>query len=209
MKREFRKAIRVGESNLYFFMKKVLLTIFLGASSFLMKAQGINVGFGTGTEWVRLELGYSISDQMHAGARFVPGFNTVGIPSYYAGFFRYTFEENDFGGGFLNAAFRGYVGGSAGLIRLKGSTVYDIYNGGSSTSENRTAIGFSADAGGEILYGRSGKWGSFFELNIGQVPNYFNTLNNELNNTLTGAENETKLASIWGIAAGFRVYFGK
>jgi hypothetical protein len=190
-------------------MKKFYFICLFGLSTLSTKAQGINVGFGTGTEWVRLEAGYSISDQMHTGVRFVPGFNTVGIPSYYAGFFRYTFEENDFGGGFLNAAFRGYVGGSAGLIRLKGSTVYDIYNGGSSTSENRTAIGFSADAGGEILYGRSGKWGSFFELNIGQVPNYFNTLNNELNNALTGAETETKLAAIWGFAAGFRVYFGK
>jgi hypothetical protein len=190
-------------------MKKVLFTVFLGASSLFVKAQGVNVGFGTGTEWVRLEAGYSISDQMHAGVRFVPGFSTVGIPSYYAGFFRYTFEENDFGGGFLNAAFRGYVGGSAGLIRLKGSTVYDFYNGGSSTSENRTAIGFSADAGGEILYGRSGKWGSFFELNIGQVPNYFNTITTQTTNLLTNQDEEVKLASIWGFSAGFRFYFGK
>jgi hypothetical protein len=189
-------------------MKKVYLFCMMCFTSLIINAQGLNVGFGTGTEWVRIEAGYSISEQMHAGVKFVPGFNAVGIPSYYAGYFRYTFEENDFGNGFLNAAFRGYVGGSAGLIRMKGQTVYDFYNG-TSTSEPRSTIGFSADAGGEILYGRKGKWGSFFELNIGQVPNYFNTLNGSLNNALTGEDNEIKLAAFWGIAAGFRVYFGK
>jgi hypothetical protein len=185
-------------------MKKVLLFISLTISVLTVNAQGVNVGFGTGTEWVRLELGYSMSDQMHTGVRFIPGFNTIGIPSYYAGFFRYTFEENDFGFGFLNASFRGYVGASAGLIRTKGSAS-SVYG----NTEPRSTIGFSADAGGEILYGRSGKWGTFFELNLGQVPNYFNTLNSNLNNSLTGTNTEVKLASIWGISTGFRVYFGK
>ncbi len=170
----------------------------------LVKAQGLNAGFGSGTEWVRLELGYSISEQIHAGARFVPGFNTIGIPSYYAGFFRYTFEEKDFGGGFLNAAFRGYLGASAGLIRTKGSSSFLYGN-----TEPRSTIGFSGDAGGEILYGRSGKWGTFFELNLGQVPNYFNTLSTQLGNVFAEEQEEVKLASIWGIAAGIRVYFGK
>jgi hypothetical protein len=185
-------------------MKKILFTICLGVSAMVVKAQGLNVAFGTGTEWVRLELGYSISEQIHAGARFVPGFNTIGIPSYYAGFFRYTFEENDFGGGFLNASFRGYLGASAGLIRTKGSA-YSIYG----NTEPRSTIGFSADAGGEILYGRSGKWGTFFELNLGQVPNYFNTLGTQLNNVFGEQQEDVKLAAFWGFAAGFRIYFGK
>ncbi len=184
-------------------MKKVYLFSLICLTNMFVHSQGLNVGFGTGTEWVRIEAGYSISEQMHAGARFVPGFNTIGIPSYYSGFFRYTFEENDFGNGFLNASFRGYVGASAGLIRTKG-TVSSIYG----STDPRSTIGFSADAGGEILYGRSGKWGSFFELNLGQVPNYFNTLSTQTAN-LFGEEKEVKLASVWGIAAGFRFYFGK
>jgi hypothetical protein len=184
-------------------MRNFLFTIILFLSTIVVKAQGINIGFGSGTEWVRLELGYSISEQMHAGARFVPGFNTIGIPSYYAGFFRYTFDENDFGGGVINASVRGYLGGTAGLIRTKGTSFL------LGSTEPKSAIGFSLDAGGEVLYGRSGKWGSFFELNIGQVPNYFNTLNGSLNNVLTGQDEDAKIASFWGIAAGFRFYFGK
>ena len=174
--------------------------LFLGMNV-IFHAQGITGGFGTGTEWVRLELGYSLSDKAHAGIRFVPGFTTVGIPSYYAGFFRKTFKENDFGGGFIQAAFRGYVGGSIGLIRLKGNTLL-------SGAENKSGIGFSGDIGGEILYGKSGKFGSFFELNLGQVPNYFNTLSSSYD-YLLGEETNTKIASIWGFNAGIRLYFAK
>jgi hypothetical protein len=181
-------------------MKKVLLIGFL-SFTYLTFAQGFNGGFGTGTEWVRLELGYSLNEKTHLGARFVPGFTSVSIPSYYAGYFRKTFNENDFGSGFINAAFRGYVGASIGLIRLKGNTIL----GG---SENRSGIGFSGDVGGEILYGRTGKFGSFFELNIGQVPNYFNTLGSSLG-SLTGSNSNVKLASVWGFNAGIRLYLGR
>jgi hypothetical protein len=181
-------------------MKNYFLIITLTIAGFV-KAQGFNGGFGSGTEFVRLELGYSFSDAVHGGVRFVPGFTTVGIPSYYAGFFRKTFKENDFGGGYINAAFRGYIGGSVGLIRLKGNT---LLNG----SENKSGFGFSGDLGGEILYGRSGKFGSFFELNLGQVPNYFNTLTNSLDG-LYGNTTKTKLAAIWGFNAGIRVYLSK
>lgn len=181
-------------------MKKYLL-YFTFITSFLSQAQGLNGGFSSGTEFVRLELGYSFNESSHAGVRFVPGFNIIGIPSYYAGYFRKTFKENDFGSGSINAAFRGYVGGSLGLIRQKGNNLLG-------STDNRSGIGFSADIGGEILYGRSGKFGSFFELNLGQVPNYFNTLSSSLG-ALSGNETKAKLASIWGINAGIRFYFGR
>jgi hypothetical protein len=191
-------------------MKTVLLVLLFLNVSLISFTQGINIGFGTGTEWVRVEAGYSITDNLHAGARFVPGFNSIGIPSYYAVFGRKNFNESDFGGGFFNASVRGYLGASVGLIRLKGQVLYDYYTGNSSNSENRTGIGFSLDAGGEILYGRSGKFGGFFELNLGQVPNYFNTLNSSLSNALSDQpEEEVKLASVWGLATGFRFYFGR
>lgn len=188
-------------------MKKVYLIFTMCLTNIVIFSQGINIGFGSGTEWLRLEAGYSISEQMHVGARIAPGFNSVGIPSYYSGFFRYTFEENDFGNGYINAAFRGYLGGSAGLIRQKQS-IYDVLLN-EYENEVRTAIGFSADAGGEILWGRNAKWGSFFELNIGQVPNFFNTFNNTVNNLIDEDTEETKIASFWGIATGIRVYFGR
>lgn len=188
-------------------MKNILLVFsFLFALNSI--GQGLNFGFGSGVEWVRLEAGYSLNDNLHLGARFVPGFSTIGIASYYAGTARYTFDDNDFGGGFINAAVRGYVGGSIGLIRLKGGNVYDIY-GNSSGGETRSQIGFSADAGGEILYGNSGRFGTFFEINLGQVPNYFNTLNNITSNVLASEPEPVKLAAFWGFSAGLRMYFGR
>ncbi|MFM7662338.1 MAG: hypothetical protein ACKO6A_06715, partial [Bacteroidota bacterium] len=69
-------------------MKRVYLTFIMCLTNWFIFSQGLNIGFGTGTEWVRIEAGYSVSEQMHVGAKFVPGFNAVGIPSYYAGFFR-------------------------------------------------------------------------------------------------------------------------
>lgn len=184
-------------------MKK-LLFIASFTLTFNSFSQGLYFGFGSGVEGLRLEAGYSLNDNLHIGARFAPGFNLIGIPSYYAGAVRYTFEDNDFGPGFLNASFRGYLGASLGLIRLKGDYIYDIY--GNQSTESRSQIGLSADAGAEFLYGKRGRFGSFFELNLGQVPSYFNTLNNIV--TIYGQEAEPiKLAAFWGFSAGIRIYF--
>lgn len=183
-------------------MKKLIIVLLVCFVGLKTNAQGINIGLGSGTEWLRLEAGYSLSENIHIGAQLAPGFQVVGIPAFYAGFFRYTFDDNEFGGAFISAAFRGYVGASAGLIRSK-ETTYGL----TASSEPRSAIGISGNAGVEILYGRTGKFGSFFELSLGQVPNYFNTINTGLDN-LYGNQEEVKLAAIWGFSAGIRFYFG-
>ena len=188
-------------------MKKVYFICLLSMYSFFGNSQqGINIGFGSGTEWIRFEAGYSISEQMHAGVRAVPGFSFLSIPAYYAGFFRYTFDDNDFGGGNINAAWRGYVGGSAGVIRKSGNSFLDVLN--EQQHDDQYALGISADAGFEILWGRRGKFGQFFELNVGQVPNLFNELSGSISNIFDETPKEPKIAAFWGFAAGIRVYFG-
>ena len=188
-------------------MKKVYFISMLIMYSFFGNSQeGINIGFGSGTEWIRFEAGYSISEQMHAGVRVVPGFSFLSIPAYYAGFFRYTFEDNDFGYGNINAAWRGYVGGSAGVIRKSGSSYSSLLD--EEPRDDKYALGISADAGFEILWGRRGKFGQFFELNVGQVPNLFNDLAETLDGLFDENYKEPKIASFWGFATGIRVYFG-
>lgn len=190
-------------------MKKFLLLLSFTIFYVQSNAQGINASLGTGTEWVRLELGYSLNEQIHAGVRLCPGFNSIGIPSYYSGYIRKTFSENDLGWTMFRASYRGYIGGSLGLISTKGKSTYDVILGTTNTSKSRSALGFSGDAGVEILYGERGKFGSFFELNVGQVPNYFNRLDETISNITNNTNKDPKLAAFWGFALGVRIYFGK
>ena len=188
-------------------LKILSFILFLNLISHLSKAQGINFGFGSGTEIARLEIGYSISEDLHFGAQISPGISSFDLPGFYGGFFRKTFKEDDFGGGFWNASYRGYIGASLGLIRSKGG--YDLLTGEKNLP--KSTLGIAGTGGIEILYGKKGRFGSFFELNIGQVPNYMTTLGNKTTNLLSPEEEqkEVKLASLWGFNAGFRVYFGK
>ena len=181
-------------------MKKLLFLILLASSGFA-NSQGLHFAFGTGTSFFKLEAGYSLSEELHVGAYYSPGFSIFDMPSSFGGYGRYSFEENDFGGGFFDAAFRGYVGANLGMLKLAGSTQYDFWTGETIITPSKSTLGFSALAGVEFLYGRKGKFGSFIELHAGKVPNYFNTLS-----TITGGT--TKISSPWGLNAGIRLYFG-
>jgi hypothetical protein len=182
-------------------MKKTLILFFLAIAGSTY-SQGVHFAFGTGTSLVRLEGGYSISEKLHVGGYFSPGFSFGNIPKSFGGYGRFSFEENDFGNGFINASFRGYVGADIGIMKLEGSTSYDLLTGNIVTNPAKTALGFSGMAGAEFLYGRTGKFGSFIELHLGKVPNYFNSLS-----SLTGSS--VKISSPWGLNAGIRMYFGK
>jgi len=181
-------------------MKKLLLIGLFFISSFSY-SQGVHFAFGSGTSIFRLEGGYSISDNLHVGGYFSPGFSLLDLPSSYGGYGRYNFDDNDFGGGFIDASFRGYIGADLGLISLQGSTEYDFWTGETVVTPSQSTLGVSAFGGVEFLYGRKGKFGSFIEGHIGRNANYFNTLS-----TILGGE--TKLTSIWGLNAGLRFYFG-
>ena len=190
-------------------MKKIIFisSFLLLCSLSTVFGKGINASLGSGTEMFRLELGYSINENLHTGIRLCPGFKSVGFPSYTAGFIRKTFKDRDLGYGFFNASYRGYIGGSLGLINLKGNSTYDFMTGKTTTSDSKSTIGFSADLGVEILYGSRKGFGTFIELNGGQVPNSINKLNEDLNSLISGQKQETKIASSWGIVAGIRLYF--
>lgn len=164
----------------------------------------VTIGLGAGTEWLRLEAGYSITENTHVGVQISPGLELVGIPSFHTGFIRYTFNDNEFGGSLLTAAFRGYVGGSLGLIR-SGRNLYASFT----SQAPRYGIGISGNAGVEVLYGSSGKFGSYLELNLGQVPNYYNAAYNYYGNLINGSPENVRLAATWGFGAGIRFYFRK
>jgi hypothetical protein len=181
-------------------MKNLLFLLVLTTSSFTY-SQGVHFAFGTGTSFFKLEAGYSLSDELHFGAYSSPGFSIFDMASSIGGYGRYTFEENDFGGGLIDASFRGYLGANLGMLKLAGSSEYDFWSGQTTVTPSKTTIGFSALAGVEFLYGRKGKFGSFIELHAGKVPNYFNSLS-----SITGGT--TKISSPWGLNAGIRLYFG-
>lgn len=180
-------------------MKKLLIIASFFISSFSF-SQGVHFALGSGTSIFKIEGGYSISENLHLGGYFSPGFSLLDLPSSYGGYGRYNFEANDFGSGFFDASFRGYVGADLGLISLKGSSQYDIFTFEYVETQSKTTIGFSAFGGVEFLYGRKGKFGSFIEGHIGRNVNYLNSLS-----TLFGGE--TKLTSPWGLNTGIRFYF--
>jgi hypothetical protein len=181
-------------------MKKLIVASSLFISLNVI-CQGVHFGFGSGTQWLKLEGGYSLSENLHLGAYYAPGFTVLsegGVPSSYGLYGRYNFDDNEFGGGFLVASFRGYLGADVGLIHAKG---YQAYNENYKlvNVESQTTVGFSAFGGGEILYGSKGKFGSFFELHIGRVSNVFNSL-------LSMYDTDVRLTSLWGLNVGLRMY---
>jgi hypothetical protein len=191
----------------------LLLVLSFASKTNFVKAQGLNFAFGSGTELFRLELGYSINDKIHAGVQYTPGLSFVNSPSFLAGWFRKSFEEKDGGNSFFHFSSRAYVGATIGILKLAGKTDYDMFTGTTTKTDPINKIGFSGNAGAEFLYGKSKNLGYYFELNVGQVPNFFNsvfsTLEDDLNTGQTNVKKEQKIASFWGISTGIRYYFNK
>ncbi len=185
-------------------MKKItiILTIslFFGQTSF---SQGVNFGFCSGTQMIKLELGYSINDNIHVGGYFAPGLSFMAnYPTSFGGYFRYSFDDKDLNMGPWDAAIRGYVGADAGLMRTKGGTQIGLF--GDQTVDPKTNFGVSGFGGGEILYGRSAKFGTFIEGHVGMLPSIFTSLNNSTADVTSTTDQRNW--SFFGVLVGFRFY---
>jgi hypothetical protein len=175
-----------------------------------LHAQGVNIGFGAGTELPKLELGYSILSKFHVGVYYSPGwtlaFNT---PSSFGVFGRYSFKRNEImSNQFLTASIRPYLGINAGVLHRAAYQDNISYNSGG-TVPAKTQFGGSVNGGAEILYGKKASFGTFFEGHVGQMSNYFQSFTNTFNNVLGGnTQKSNNIASVWGFIVGFRFYFG-
>ena len=179
-------------------MKKynyLFIVISLCCSS-LAKGQGLIVGIGTGTSLFKLEGGYSFQ-QNQILANFTPGFADLTASELGIGF-RHTFEENDLGNSMMKVSMRLYLGAGLGVISTPEltETIY-LSNYPYSTTKitpSESLLGYNVNGGVEILYGSSGKFGSYIEILGGQVPSYISAM---LSNSYT---------SNFGFMTGLRIY---
>lgn len=178
-------------------MKNLLLILLLSIVC-SVKSQGLTIGLGTGTSLARIEAGYSVNENNHLVATIGPGISDI-YASEYGVLFRRTFEDNDLGFGYWSASFRGYVGAGIGIIKTPSKTegVFDLWNGTytEETIPGKSLLGYNAHAGAEILYGSSGKFGSFIEIQAGRVPSFLNFISD-------------KQTAAIGFVGGIRFYFG-
>jgi len=188
-------------------MKKLLFVVLTFLSLNSLKSQGLNGAFYAGTQIIKLELGYSLSENLHIGGYFGPGFENsiIPIPSSYGGYVRHTFKKNEIiSNELFTLSMRPSLGASLGLIHTNeySSYIYTITGGVYKITPAKTELGYCGDAGIEFLYGTSGKFGSYFGIQAGKIPSYFKSVISALNETTTDSKTTN-----FGFNVGFRFYF--
>ena len=187
--------------------KKLFLVVMTLLSLNSLRSQGLHGAFYAGTQIIKLELGYSLSENLHVGGYFGPGFDNsvIPVPSSYGGYVRHTFKKNEiFNNQFMTLSMRPSIGASLGLIKTNEykTTNYSTFPSNETTIPAKTEFGYCGDAGIEFLYGTSGKFGSYFGIQAGKIPSYFKSISSALD------ENTTKSSTTnFGFNIGFRFYF--
>lgn len=187
-------------------MKKTLFTAVLFLLLNNSKAQGVHIGLGTGTEFLSGEIGYSLSEFLHAGVRYSTPLVFNKSASFVGVYVRKNFEKMEFG---ENKSARFYIGASAGFLERKDYIITELGGRGGFSQTNipaKSSIGFSGDLGVEILYGSNSRFGTFTEIKLGQVSNVISQFSNLENNITAAKEDAGK--TFWGINFGMRYYFG-
>lgn len=188
-------------------MKKIItsfILLFIGVTS---NAQGIHGGFSSGTQLLKIEAGYSLDENIHLGAYYSLGMdlNIIPLPSSYGAYGRYTFNKREIvNNNFFSINMRPYLGASLGLIQSDEVINFNFFDGTQSTIPAVSELGYLASAGIELLYGNKSSWGSFFEIGVGNAPNYYRALNSTLNQTFTNETPEGVSALSFNI--GIRFY---
>lgn len=170
------------------FFTNLLFVIMITMLTKTYAQEGINVSLGSGTTLVRGEIGYTFLKKINVGLYYGPSFMNIS-PRSYGVSGRYYGKTNEIGSSFFQFSSRGYLGANLGLI----------------SNEETTELGYSGNLGVDLLYGKRGGFGTFFEVNIGNSPNYFNSMMSsfDLDNSDNSSE---KLGSLFGFMFGFRFY---
>jgi len=189
---------------------KTTLLIFSLILANLSFTQGVNFGVSSGTQFFKLEGGYSMSENIHVGAYYSPGFDFVyRLPMSTGAFARYTFElKNVIDNSWFNFGIRPFLGANLGVIHRKEG--YDLINLNSEVQPAETNLGYAISGGVEMLYGREAKWGTFFEFSLGKTPNVFKTLTSISTTALYGEDTtieEPDGTGFFSANFGFRFYF--
>ena len=170
--------------NLKTLAKSFMLVLCLSSISNLNAQEGLNFSLGTGTSLLRAEVGYTLLKKINIGAYYGPSFLT--LPRSYGVSARYYGKTNEIGSSsFFQFSSRGYLGANLGFI----------------SDENDMELGYSGNLGVDLLYGKTGGYSTFFEANIGNSPNYFNSLFSMLD-----SGSSDKLGSLFGFMFGFRFH---
>jgi hypothetical protein len=171
--------------NLKTFMKSLMLVLSISLISNIYAQEGINFSLGTGTSLIRAEVGYTFLKKVNVGAYYVPSF--LESPRSFGVSGRYYGKTNEIGSAsFFQFSTRGYLGASLGMI----------------SDDEDMELGYSGNLGVDFLYGKSGAYSTFFEANIGNSPNYFNSLMS----SFSSEGSEKSLGSVFGFMFGFRFY---
>ena len=190
-------------------MKKIIFGIFGIFIAFNSNAQGIHGGFSSGSQIFKLEVGYSLNENLHVGAYYSPGMDlsVIPLPSSYGVYGRFTFEKRDiFSNDWFEVNMRPYLGASLGqihtneILSLGGS----LNPGSNETTPAKTEFGYLASGGIELLYGSNSSWGSFFEFGLGKAPSYFKAISSSASGFNTGKEPEG--TGVFSFNVGIRFY---
>ncbi len=167
--------------NLKTFMKGLVLLLSITLVSNIYAQEGINFSLGTGTSLMRAEVGYTFLKKVNVGVYYGP--SILSSPRSFGVSGRYYGKSNEIGSpSFFQLTSRGYLGANLGMI----SDEYD------------SELGYSANLGMDLLYGKSGAYSTFLEANIGKTPNYLSSL--------LSFGSEKSLGSLFGFMVGFRFY---
>jgi hypothetical protein len=191
-------------------MKKIIFGIFAFFLAFNSNAQGIHGGFSTGSQIFKVEVGYSLNENLHAGVYYSPGMDlsVIPLPSSYGVYGRYTFEKNAiFNNDWFEVNMRPYLGASLGQIHT--NEIVTLSSSFSTSGNNRitpakTEFGYLASGGIELLYGSNSSWGSFFEIGLGKAPSYFTAVSSTATGISSGVEPVG--TSTFSFNAGIRFY---
>jgi hypothetical protein len=174
------------------------------------KGQGLHGGLTTGSIGiVGLELGYSVSESLHAGISYHPKMNTngTGTAGYFGVYGRKCFKESEL---FSIWTMRTYLTATIGIINPPTDSYIDlsnINNINQVSTSNKKSVGGAIGGGFEILFGRSGKIATPLEIGLGRMPNALSSLSYDPYNS--NSTNSSRFTSAFYFKGGLRFYLSK
>lgn len=175
------------------------------------RGQGLHGGVTSGSIGiVGFELGYSVSESIHAGISYHPkmDMNGTGTAGYLGIYGRKSFTESEI---FSLWTMRPYLTATIGVITPPKDSyidLTDIYNFGEVSTDYQKSIGGAIGGGIEILFGRSGKIATPLEIGLGKMPNALSSISSH-DPYNSSSPNSNRFTSAIYFKAGLRFYLSK